>query len=88
MGYGLPVGSGSLPGGAAIAYGPPGTNAVDVLGGVGTYTGYGLDITGWGSGYGTGWAFGYANPSAGERLGGDGPVGREPSDLDGSRGIA
>lgn len=33
------------------------------------WTGYGIDITGWGSGYGTGWGFGYVNPYAGSGYG-------------------
>lgn len=81
VGFGMPVGPGFLPGGAAIAYGPFGTNAVDVLGGVGAYTGYGSDITGWGTGYGTGWGFGYANPYIGYGAG-YGAFGESPYTLE------
>jgi hypothetical protein len=54
---------------------------VDVLGGVGAYSGYGFDITGWGSGYGTGWGFGYANPYIGYGAG-YGAYGESPYSLE------
>lgn len=47
--------------GNAGIFNPIGYNALGGYGGYG-WNGYGLDVSGWGSGYGTGWGFGYVNP--------------------------